>query len=445
LIVDVAYWTNAVLAACLLAVQRVGVWMVSVLIVDDDTQLRRALTRALNAHGFESESAAGYSEALTCLDQKPYDVVITDLRMGEKDGIDLITAIRDSTRHTRPILMSAYATAKDSQRAFDLGAIRVLCKPFETREVIEAIERAVDSSTGYVGVVHGLSLIDMLQMFHYGRRSLALDVLGKTAGSISIKDGEIVDARYGSEAGEPALRSMLTLAAGSLRTRSLQGFTSSIHRDFQNLLLDLLREVDEQSVPPGPPMASDSAIINGWDGRISSQPIVRLEASSSLPPDTEQLAGTTPRAGPPRTELDPCCRDIVTQVAGAIACEVLDLSSGEVLAAHGSADTEGAPSLPSTPLIQLFRGVPAPQRDPDGQVQSRFDEFQLASKEQLHFAKALGNRRAIVVVTTRRNASIALGWAQLRSSLPALDAVFARHEAGAAAENRTLPRAPGVE
>lgn len=428
-----------------MAVQRVGVWMVSVLIVDDDTQLRRALTRALNAHGFDSESAAGYSEALTCLDQKPYDVVITDLRMGEKDGIDLLTALRDSPRHTRPILMSAYATARDSQRAFDLGAIRVLCKPFETRDVIEAIERAVDSSTGYVGVVHGLSLIDMLQMFHYGRRSLSLDVLGKTAGTISIKDGEIIDARYGTEAGQVALRSMLTVPAGSLRTRSLQGCTVSIHRDFQSLLLDLLREVDERSVPPGPPSASDSSPFNGWDGRISSQPLVRFEDPFSLPPETEQVAASARPAGPPRTELDPCCRDIVTRVAGALACEVLDLSSGAVLAAHGSADTEGAPSLASAPLIQLFRGVPAPQRDPDHHVQSRFEEFQLASKEQLHFAKALGNRRAIVVVTTRRNASIALGWAHLRSALPALDAVFARHENGEQAGEATPPHAPGVE
>src|SRR5690349_7353398 len=244
--------------------------MVSVLIVDDDAQLREALTRALNAHGFDSESAGGYSEALSCLDQKPYDVVITDLRMGDKDGIDLLLALRESPRPTRPILMSAYASAKDSQRAYDLGAIRVLCKPFETRDVIEAIERAVDSSTGYVGVVHGLSLIDMLQMFHYGRRSLSLEVLGKVAGTIAIKDGEIVDARYGEETGELALRLILTLPAGSLRTRSLQHTSPTIQRDFQGMLLDLLREVDEQSIPPGPPSTSDSLPVNGWDARISS-------------------------------------------------------------------------------------------------------------------------------------------------------------------------------
>jgi len=421
--------------------------MVSVLIVDDDAQLRKALTRALNAHGFDSESAGGYSEALTCLDQKPYDVVITDLRMGDKDGIDLLMALRESPRPTRPILMSAYASAKDSQRAFDLGAIRVLCKPFETRDVIEAIERAVDSSTGYVGVVHGLSLIDMLQMFHYGRRTLSLEVLGKVAGIISIKDGEIVDARYGTETGELALRLILTLPAGSLRTRSLQQFaTPTIQRDFQNLLLDLLREVDEQSIPPGPPSTSESMPVNGWDARISSQPLVRFEDPFSLPPESEPIPQSATRPHPPRTELDACCREMVNRVAGALSCDVLDLLTGEVLGSHGGDTGVSAPPLLTGPLVQLFRGVPdtsrpAEEREPE----SQFEEFQLASKERLHFAKALADRRAIVVVTARRNANIALGWAQLRSALPPLDAAFARLAAAPRPSIESPPNPTGGE
>ena len=421
--------------------------MVSVLIVDDDAQLRKALTRALNAHGFDSESAGGYSEALSCLDQKPYDVVITDLRMGDKDGIDLLLALRESPRPTRPILMSAYASAKDSQRAFDLGAIRVLCKPFETRDVIEAIERAVDSSTGYVGVVHGLSLVDMLQMFHYGRRTLSLEVLGKVPGTIAIKDGEIVDARYGAESGELALRLILTVPAGSLRTRSLQqSYSPSIQRDFQALLLDLIREVDEQSIPPGPPSTSESAPANGWDGRISSQPLVRFEDPFSLPPESEQIPASATRPHPPRAELDACCRDMVSHVAGALSCDVLDLATGEVIGSHGGDTGISAPPLLAGPLVQLFRGAPDTPRSPDErEPESQFEEFQLASKERLHFAKALADRRAIVVVTARRSANIALGWAQLRSALPPLDAAFARFAAALGATVTTPPSPAGTE
>lgn len=421
--------------------------MVSVLIVDDDAQLRKALTRALNAHGFDSEAAGGYSEALTCLDQKPYDVVITDLRMGDKDGIDLLMALRESPRPTRPILMSAYASAKDSQRAFDLGAIRVLCKPFETRDVIEAIERAVDASTGYVGIVHGLSLIDMLQMFHYGRRTLSLEVLGKVAGTIAIKDGEIVDARYGADSGELALRLILTLPAGSLRTRSLQHTaTTTIHRDFQNLLLDLLREVDEQSIPPGPPSAPESTPVNGWDARISSQPVVRFEDPFALSNESEPIPPSATRPHPPRAELDACCRQMAGQVAGALSCDILDLVTGEVLGSFGGDTGLSAPPLLAEPLVQLFRAVPdTSRRAEEHEPESQFEEFQLASKERLHFAKTLADRRAIVVVTARRSANIALCWAQLRGALAPLDAAFARFASALRASSERPSSPAGAE
>ena len=396
--------------------------MISVLIVDDDLQLGRALTRALNAHGFESEAAGGYTEALSCLGQRNYDVVITDLRMGEKDGIDLLLALRESTSNTRPILMSAYATARDSQRALDLGAIRVLCKPFETRDVIEAIERAVDSSTGYVGVVHGLSLIDMLQMFHYGRRSLTLEVLGKTSCSVSVKDGEIVDARHGGDAGEAALRAILKLPAGSLRTRSLHHFTPSINREFQTLLLDLLRELDEQSnsfPSPSLPALSNGMTKNGWSGRLAT-------------------------LRPPRAEVDACCQQVVTKVDGAIACDVVDLETGQLLGAFASSEAvEGPYQLSAAPIIQLFRGG-AGRSDEHGKAEApraeaQFDEFQLTSKDRIHFARALANRRVILMLVARRSANLALGWAQLRAAMGSMETKFA--EAAARLENLGL----GVE
>jgi len=92
--------------------------MVSVLIVDDDAQLRRALLRTLSAHGFESKAASNYDEAINQLGLQPYDVLLTDLRMGDKDGIDLLNALRDLRASPRAILMSAYATAHSRRRSF---------------------------------------------------------------------------------------------------------------------------------------------------------------------------------------------------------------------------------------------------------------------------------------------------------------------------------------
>lgn len=392
--------------------------MVSVLIVDDDMHLGRALVRALDANGFRAEAVGGYEAALARLQERSHDVLLTDLRLGDRDGLELLQEVRDGWVNTRSILMSAHASARDSQRALDLGAIRVLNKPFETRDVVEAIERAVDSATGYVGTVHGLSLIDMLQMFHYGRRSLTVELLGKVGATLSMREGEIVDARHGLESGEAALRAILRLPAGSLRTRSLQPVAPSISREFQGLLLDLLRELDEQSSPDSEPPTS----------RGGSKKARRRGR---------------PRR-PSRAELDGCCQAVAENVQGAVACEVLDVRTGKVLGAFCARDAVDGPArLPAAPLLQLFRGTlqaPSSTGAAAAPTGAQFEEFQLTSQDEIHLAKSLRPHRAIVVLAARRAANVALGWAQLRSALCPLAEAF---EAAASAPE--LEAAPPVD
>jgi predicted regulator of Ras-like GTPase activity (Roadblock/LC7/MglB family) len=145
--------------------------------------------------------------------------------------------------------MSGYASARDYQRAIECGAVRVLCKPFTSSELLQAIRQAVDCETGFRGSIHGLSLIDLLQMFHYARRSLAIVVDGLTPGQVFLEEGQLVHAVYRELHGEPALRMILAMPAGSLRTMVLPHATPrSITRDFQTLLLDSLRTVDEDNL-----------------------------------------------------------------------------------------------------------------------------------------------------------------------------------------------------
>lgn len=369
--------------------------MVSVLIVDDDAQLRRALLRTLAAHGFEPRAASNYDEALDQLGRQPYDVLLTDLRMGDKDGIDLLNALQELAASPRAILMSAYATARDSQRALDLGAIRVLCKPFETREVIDAIERAVEAS--YVGSVHGLSLIDMLQMFHYSRRSVVLELLGKDHATISLQDGEIVDARIGNDEGEAALRHVLTRPAGSLKTRSLAEVTRTIARPFQPLLLDLLRELDEHA---------------------------RQRPSSKLPRATSSAQRQLGSAGlPARARVEASCQQLVARVNGASACELIDLESGLSLGAYSLAGTaERSGYVPLRTLVQLFRGER--EATPDDPV----EELQLSRKEHLLLVKLLPNGRSALQLAARRGTNVALAWLQLRSGASLMSELFPAHE-----------------
>lgn len=237
------------------------------LVVDDDAELRSAVTRELSEHGFDVSTADDVAAALVQIRAAHPDVLLTDLRMSEADGIDLLHQARESSPKTRAILMSAYATARDHQVALELGAVRVLCKPFTSTELLQAIRQAVDCETGFRGSVHGLSLVDLLQMFHYGRRSIRIDIGAPIQGSIHIQQGEVVHATHGDEAGEEALRALLATPSGAITTTAAEDAPRTIERSFRSLLLDLLRQLDEAD--GGSEADLDLAFDAEWDTHVS--------------------------------------------------------------------------------------------------------------------------------------------------------------------------------
>jgi DNA-binding response OmpR family regulator len=237
----------------------------SVLIVDDEPTLRKALSRDLSRRGFDVCSADTVDAALDILIQArvvrrtPIDVLLVDLRLAGFNGLDLLRAVRKVSDATRCILMSGHATAKDEQVARDLGAVTFLSKPFTMDELLAAIRKAADCKTGFHGELHGLSLVDVLQMLHFGRRSVLLAVGGTTQGKIYLRDGEIVHAETESARGEAALCSLLCESSGFLKTSALPApLAQTISRPFEPLLLDSLRRIDEQRVPSAatPPASS---------------------------------------------------------------------------------------------------------------------------------------------------------------------------------------------
>ena len=220
--------------------------MSSVLVVEDDTTFRSTLARDLGSRGHAVLAAGGVDEALAALATSRFDVLLTDLRLGGRDGIDLLKRVRTVAPDMRSILMSGFASARDYQRAIELGAVRVLCKPFSSAELHQAIEHALDCSHGYSGNVHGLSLIDVLQLYQFGRKSIAIRVAGEIGGQILLRDGAFVHAEHRDLVGERALLALLARPSGVLRSDPLPpSHPTTIDRPAQAVLLDCLRQLDE--------------------------------------------------------------------------------------------------------------------------------------------------------------------------------------------------------
>ena len=119
--------------------------MKHILIVDDEPKvaffLRKALLRL--DKGYQVSTAGSGQEALQLLENKPVDLVITDLRMPGMSGMELMEQIRARGMPCRLVLMTAYGNAEIEAAGYRLGACRYISKPFSLQELIEAVNAAL--------------------------------------------------------------------------------------------------------------------------------------------------------------------------------------------------------------------------------------------------------------------------------------------------------------
>ncbi len=119
-----------------------------VLIIDDDTQVRGMIYKMLNEEGHEILVAANGEEGMQIIKSEPeIDLVITDLIMPEKEGIETIMEIRQDFSHIRILAISGGGRIDAKgylSMAKQLGADLTLAKPFVKQELIEAVQELLE-------------------------------------------------------------------------------------------------------------------------------------------------------------------------------------------------------------------------------------------------------------------------------------------------------------
>lgn len=116
--------------------------MTQVLAVDDDAAIRRLLGAVLQRGKFDMVPAANAQEALRCLDKGSIEAVVLDLGLPDRDGLELIAAIRE--RLMIPIVvLSARSESTEKIAALDLGADDYVTKPFDADELLARLRSAL--------------------------------------------------------------------------------------------------------------------------------------------------------------------------------------------------------------------------------------------------------------------------------------------------------------
>ncbi|MCM3358837.1 MULTISPECIES: response regulator transcription factor [unclassified Psychrobacillus] len=122
--------------------------MIKLLVVDDEERIRRLLKMYLEREGYVVEEAENGQIALQLALENEYNCILLDIMMPEKDGIEVITELREH-KDTPVILLTAKGEEANRVEGFELGADDYIVKPFSPREVVLRVKALLKRSTAF--------------------------------------------------------------------------------------------------------------------------------------------------------------------------------------------------------------------------------------------------------------------------------------------------------
>ncbi len=174
-----------------------------ILVVDDNLDLAENLAEALELAGATADVAANGREALDRIAERPYDLVLTDMRMPELSGLELIRALRSRDPATPVIVMTAFTTGAELDEARDRGALDVMEKPIDMGALDGLVDRlraplrvlvVEDDATLRTNLTEALFGLDGVLPCAAGTASEARSVTARVRPRIVVLDLRLPDA-----------------------------------------------------------------------------------------------------------------------------------------------------------------------------------------------------------------------------------------------------------
>jgi response regulator of citrate/malate metabolism len=227
-----------------------------VLIVDDEDNIVLALHRVLyqDNNRYDVLLARTAEIAQQILADTAIDVLVTDVHLPEKSGMDLLSWVSVQAPSTRVIVMTAFDITGIKDRAHAFGCLRLMRKPFDVHEMRATILRALSLRDTFTGNLSELSSVDVIQMLCIARKTTALRLSeGTSTGVIHIENGELVHAVWDDLVGEDAFFRMMAVKKGLFYTSPLPpDIERTMRGDWQYLLIEGLRRLDEAAFAASP-------------------------------------------------------------------------------------------------------------------------------------------------------------------------------------------------
>lgn len=120
----------------------------SILVLDDEPIVCKRLKPFFQKSGYEVETFNQPAEALLRFQERPFDVVITDLKMPGLDGIQLLERVKQLSPSTEVVVITGFATMETARESFRKGVYDFVAKPFKLLEILKIIQKIQNEKQG---------------------------------------------------------------------------------------------------------------------------------------------------------------------------------------------------------------------------------------------------------------------------------------------------------
>lgn len=188
-----------------------------ILVVQDDEQLKRTIVNSLQKDGYIVQGVSSGAEAIRLLWSGDYDVVLSDQKISNTDGFELLQWIRTYRRNTRVIMVAEPGSPRTRTQALESGVVSYLEKPLDLHILKEELRRLLQQ-TGFSASLDSFDLLDVVQIVNMSHKTIAMVVNTglEEQGLLGFQAGELVWAEYGVLRGEEAFYALAAHKNGTV-------------------------------------------------------------------------------------------------------------------------------------------------------------------------------------------------------------------------------------
>jgi CheY-like chemotaxis protein len=222
--------------------------MTDVLIVDDDLHIGEMVQQVLHNEGFSSTYCDHPLAAIQHLSREPYRILITDMKMPQISGLELLIWANYHYPHLQSLMLTAYPSETIENLALAGGA-QIITKPFEYGAFVRQVRLCM--TPGIASSIKQIQLSDLLQILALEQSGIALeieDTQRQATAYIGIERQMLTYAEWISPSehlsGWEACAKVLSIKRGSFKERNLREFTSNLNHPVQDTLMIMADQQD---------------------------------------------------------------------------------------------------------------------------------------------------------------------------------------------------------